>query len=183
MKHLSELPTLEGAEFGGREKEHQVKYWKVWDETKPAVLFIGLNPTTGEGGQYLLNTLTNISRRMGYGGFFLGHLFCYISLNYKEFREWYNFVNALSRQKWQEKNLKALEEMAQYTGEEHIVFGWGSYGQDYIQEIKVLQKRFPRAKCVGVTENLNPASPVRHPKTQIFLPYEENPEKYVRSGR
>lgn len=54
---------------------------RVWDEAKPPVLFIGLNPSTAdaETDDNTSRVCINYARRWGYGGLLLGNLFGYRS--------------------------------------------------------------------------------------------------------
>lgn len=54
---------------------------RVWDESKPLVLFIGLNPSTADDSSddNTSRVCINYAKRWGYGGLLLGNLFAYRS--------------------------------------------------------------------------------------------------------
>ena len=54
---------------------------RVWDETKPLVLFIGLNPSTADAEveDNTSRVCANYAKRWGYGGLLLGNLFAFRS--------------------------------------------------------------------------------------------------------
>ena len=54
---------------------------RVWDESAPFVLFIGLNPSTADGttDDNTSRVCINYAKRWGYGGLLLGNLFAFRS--------------------------------------------------------------------------------------------------------
>ena len=56
---------------------------RVWDNSKPAVLFIGLNPSTADGStdDNTSRVCINYAKRWGYGSLLLGNLFAYRSID------------------------------------------------------------------------------------------------------
>ena len=54
---------------------------RVWDESKPLVLFIGLNPSTADADKddNTSRVCVNYAMRWGFGGLLLGNLFAYRS--------------------------------------------------------------------------------------------------------
>jgi hypothetical protein len=62
-------------------QQYRYELRRVWDESKPLVLFIGLNPSTadGETEDNTSRVCINYARRWGYGGLLLGNLFAYRS--------------------------------------------------------------------------------------------------------
>ncbi|MDD3030625.1 MAG: DUF1643 domain-containing protein [Alphaproteobacteria bacterium] len=61
---------------------------RVWDEAKPLVLFIGLNPSTAdeEREDNTSRVCINYAKRWGYGGLLIGNLFSYRSTDQKVLR-------------------------------------------------------------------------------------------------
>jgi hypothetical protein len=61
---------------------------RVWDETKPFVLFIGLNPSTADEKEEdnTSRICINYAKRWGYGGLLMGNLFAYRSTDQKALR-------------------------------------------------------------------------------------------------
>lgn len=55
--------------------------WRRWDAQRPAVLFIGLNPSTADAAQddATSRVCMNYARRWGYGSLLLGNLFAWRS--------------------------------------------------------------------------------------------------------
>jgi hypothetical protein len=58
-------------------QQYRYELRRQWDETKPFVLFIGLNPSTAdaETDDNTSRVCINYAKRWGYGGLLLGNLF------------------------------------------------------------------------------------------------------------
>ena len=58
-------------------EKYRYELRRVWDESKPLVLFIGLNPSTAdaETEDNTSRVCINYAKRWGYGGLLLGNLF------------------------------------------------------------------------------------------------------------
>ncbi len=62
-------------------KRYRYELRRVWDPSKPFVLFIGLNPSTADAEveDNTSRVCINYAKRWGYGGLLLGNLFAYRS--------------------------------------------------------------------------------------------------------
>jgi hypothetical protein len=62
-------------------KRYRYALRRCWDASRPAVLFIGLNPSTADATteDNTSRVCINYARRWGYGGLLLGNLFAYRS--------------------------------------------------------------------------------------------------------
>ena len=69
-----------GAVFS-KDRQYRYALWRIWDETLPKVMFIGLNPSTAD--EYKNDPTTvrciNYAQDWGYGSIFLNNLFGVIS--------------------------------------------------------------------------------------------------------
>ncbi len=73
-----DFSTPSGAVFSESEI-YRYALWRVWDNSKPLIMFIGLNPSTADEieDDQTVRICTNFVKRWGYGGFILGNLFAY----------------------------------------------------------------------------------------------------------
>lgn len=64
-------------------KQYRYELRRVWDDSSPLVLFIGLNPSTADASSddNTTRVCINYAKRWGYGGLLLGNLFAYRSTN------------------------------------------------------------------------------------------------------
>ncbi|MEO0570510.1 MAG: DUF1643 domain-containing protein [Bacteroidota bacterium] len=150
-----------GAILSSNQKERFV-LWRKWDDSKPTILFIGLNPSVADDVKTDPTTkrIVSHSKRWGFGRCFLMNCFAYISTNPK---------NLTPSGDWQQ-NLKWLDTIAPFCSE--VIFAWGQHplvktlGRD-----NYFQKRFPNAKCMGTNLDGSP----KHP---LYLPYSSKPRYY-----
>lgn len=74
-----------GAKFSdcGR---HRLLLWRIWDESKPLVMFIGLNPSTANAmsDDPTIRRVKSMAKNWGYGGVYMLNLFTYISTDPKQ---------------------------------------------------------------------------------------------------
>ena len=80
---MAELPTHSLIKAAAISDCLQYRYElrRVWDDKKPLVLFIGLNPSTAdaESDDNTSRVCINYAKRWGYGGVLLGNLFAFRS--------------------------------------------------------------------------------------------------------
>src|SRR5947209_5519102 len=69
-----------GAEFSPCRK-YRYKLWRIWDDSLPKAMCIGLNPSTANEGKndQTINYLRMMLSNLGYGGFYMMNLFAWIS--------------------------------------------------------------------------------------------------------
>lgn len=67
-----------GAIFSGC-GEYRYQLWRIWDDSKPKVMFIMLNPSTADSEQDdpTIRRCIGFARSWGYGGFYVANLFAY----------------------------------------------------------------------------------------------------------
>ena len=60
---------------------YRYKLWRIWDDDKPKVMCIGLNPSTANATKTdpTITNLNKMLRKLGYGGFYMTNLFAWIS--------------------------------------------------------------------------------------------------------
>lgn len=60
-------------------RKYRYALWRIWDETKPCVMIIGLNPSTADQTQNdpTIIRCINFAKSWGYGGICVANLFAY----------------------------------------------------------------------------------------------------------
>lgn len=76
---------IKGAELSPC-RRYRYALWRIWDESKPAVMFIGLNPSTADEttDDPTLIRCINFAKSWGYGGVYTANLFAYRATQPKE---------------------------------------------------------------------------------------------------
>lgn len=149
---------IEGANFsiGG---DHRYSLWRIWNNSKPKVIFIGLNPSTANESvdDPTIRKVKKFANDWGYGGVHMMNLFTQVTPYPNELRlhdddqiiQNRNRVIALAEQ----ENIKL------------IVFAWGNF-----KEATEQGRYFAdclNGYCLGQNKNGSPKHPLYiHSKTQ-----------------
>ena len=144
---IFEVKEDKGAKFS-EDGKYRFALWRIWDASKPLVMFIGLNPS--KAGSYkddpTIESVRRIAKFNGYGGFYMMNCWDFISTEPKDLII-------------EEPNNFLLKEVAK--GCKDVVFAWGNFkiisdkGRD-----KELIKMFPNAKCINQNKNGSPGHPL-----------------------
>lgn len=160
-----------GADFS-TDGKYRYSLWRIWDETKPLVMCIGLNPSTANENKndQTISYLIKMFQILGYGGFYMMNCWAYIASKPENLK--HNELN-------DELNNNIITVMAIKCKD--VVFAWGGFkiirekGRD-----KELEEMFPNAKCFGKNKDGSPFHPLammprngRDPNKPILLPYKE----------
>lgn len=130
------------------DKKHRYSLKRIWDNEKPKVLFIMLNPSLANNHKDdpTIRRLINFTKQLGYGGFYVGNLFSHITPYPKDLAD-----KDLSFSK---KNLKEIRKMIALT--KAVVYGWGNS----FEEPDWLKKNVSKPKCFGKNKNQTPKHPL-----------------------
>ena len=62
-------------------KKRRYQLWRIWDDNKPYLLYILLNPSFADSinDDRTVSKLINFTKKFGYGGFYLGNLHSYVT--------------------------------------------------------------------------------------------------------
>lgn len=133
-------------------RNYRYSLWRIWDLSKPLVMFIGLNPSTANE-KHNDNTITKvikIAQYNGFGGVYMMNCFAYVSTDPALLK-----TNPMSA----ECNNNMLTVIASKC--KAVVFGWGNFeivrstGRD-----KELIEMFPNAKALHINKNGSPKHPL-----------------------
>lgn len=147
MSTLSLFESGNGAEFS-EDRRHRKKLWRIWDESKPLIMFIGLNPSTANENDPdpTIRRVIDFARRWGYGGVYMMNLFTFVTpcpdqlCTDDNAGENYN-------------NLLAVSSKCCC-----VLFAWGQFntlGRD-----NIVKQMFPNALCLGKNKNGTPKHPL-----------------------
>lgn len=144
-----ETPVVAGAEFSA-DRKYRYALWRIWDISKPMVMFIGLNPSTANETEPdpTITRVMNFARSWGYGGFYMMNLFGIVSSKPEIL---------LKDPDPQGDNDQWLEKIASQC--QDIVFCWGVFKQARLRAEEA-KKRFPGAYCLKKTKEGHPWHPL-----------------------
>jgi hypothetical protein len=155
---------ISGAQFSPCRK-YRFALWRVWDDTKPVVMFIGLNPSTADESKpdRTVESIIRICKHNNYGGFYIVNCFPYISTDPKLLND---FTNLEVNDYW----ISHIHSTCQA-----VVFAWGNFKviSDYGLD-KKFKTLFADAYILGLNKNGSPKHPLFCKSTTTFISYENS---------
>lgn len=133
--------------------------WRIWDETLPKVMFIGLNPSTADEktDDPTIRRCIGFAKDWGYGGIYVLNLFAFRATRPKDLKK--------SPEPVGEENDTYLR---RYTEKTDIIVGaWGIHGK-YLNRGSEVRAMFPGMMCLKLTNAGEPGHP-------LYLPYSCKP--------
>lgn len=161
-----------GADFSN-DSLYRYRLWRIWDESKPKAMVIGLNPSNAnaEKDDPTISILKRMLSKLGYGGFYMMNCFAYITSKPALLKH-----NPMS----DEWNNNVLTVTA--AGCVDVILAYGGFkvikekGRD-----KELIEMFPNAKCFGISKDGSPIHPLamqerngRNPNKPELFNYREH---------
>ena len=139
-----------GAKFS-IDRRYRFELWRIWDDSKPLIMFVGLNPSTANetDNDPTIKSVIRIARHNGYGGIYMMNCFAYVSTDPKALHDCGGY----------EENRESLLKVAAKC--KHVVFAWGNFKivKDELMDIE-LKKLFPNALALHVNKNGSPKHPL-----------------------
>ncbi|MEK9157701.1 MAG: DUF1643 domain-containing protein [Patescibacteria group bacterium] len=147
---MKDLFDDNGATFSPCRKYRYV-LWRIWDDSKPKVMFIGLNPSTANETEPdpTITRVIGFAKSWGYGGVYMTNCFPYVSTNPDDLKD---FGNTATNDHW-------LYEVARMSKD--IIFAWGAF--DVVKELGrdvELKGMFPHAKALVINKDGSPRHPL-----------------------
>lgn len=173
---MAEISIQEGAgaEFS-KCRKYRFALWRIWDKSKPLIMFIGLNPSTANETEpdNTIKSVTRISTTLGYGGFYMMNCFPFVSTDPDALKDYDKEV--FSQQQFFLNNQK-LKEVGAICKD--VVFAWGGF--EVVKEFKrdkELMQIFPDAKALILNKDGSPRHPLYISAKQKLIPFNKNPQQ------
>lgn len=143
---------------------HTYRYtlWRMWDETKPFCLFIGLNPSTADetNDDPTIRRCINFAQTWGYGALCMANLFAFRATNPKDMLSHPYPIGDCN-----DSYLLMLSELAGIT-----VAAWGTKGS-HLGRDKEIVRKLGDMKCLRKTEKGFPGHPLYIPNDTKLIPF------------
>lgn len=132
-------------------KQYRFALWRIWDESLPYAMFIGLNPSTADETENdpTINRCISFAKAWGYGGLCMANLFAYKATDPKVLLDAHDPVGS--------ENDKWLTKLATNAG--IVVAAWGNDGAHLNRSSEVL-KLLPQLHCLKINGTGEPAHPL-----------------------
>lgn len=145
-------------------RQYRYALWRIWDESKPLVMFIGLNPSTANeaSDDPTIRRIKSIAHNLGFGGVYMLNLFAYVSTDPKAL-----LFN--QHEKVGYSNNYHLKEASDLC--EKIVFAWGNFevnGRD-----KEVIEMFDEAYALHINKNGSPKHPLYCKSNSELIPFKK----------
>ncbi len=137
---------------------YRYSLWRIWDDTKPYVMFIGLNPSTADEieNDRTINRCIHYARQWGYGGIYMANLFAFRTKSPKVMKAATDPIGP-DNDDW----LKKLARKA-----EIVVAAWGDDGA-FLERSTNVRKLIPNLNCLKVNNSGEPAHPLYQLKSAV----------------
>ncbi|MEX0597207.1 MAG: DUF1643 domain-containing protein [Candidatus Paceibacterota bacterium] len=134
-----------------KDNKYRYKLSRVWDDSKPKLLFIMLNPSIADGNKDdpTINRVIDFTKSWGYGGFYVGNLYAFISTDPK------GLDNVTEKEG--PDNIDRIKEML--IGVDKVIYGWGMHGPK--KEPKWLKDLVKIPYCITHLKDGKPGHPSR----------------------
>lgn len=116
-----QLPIQRGAIISECQ-QYRYKLWRIWDPSKPSVLFIMLNPSTADEKEDdpTIRRCMRFAQAWGYGGIYVGNLYAFRTKKPAILRQMEkDGVDIVGKQ-----NDEYIKEMCRYS--KLVIFAWGA---------------------------------------------------------
>ena len=146
-------------------RNYRYVLWRVWDEKRPTVLFIGLNPSAADE-QYndpTIRRCLDFAKSWGYGGFYITNLFAYRHKDPASLKKAKN-PRGIDNDHYIKKYANICEK---------TVLIWGNHGTHQNRHLEVLDL-LDEAWCLKINKTGHPAHPLYLKKGTSLIPFEEN---------
>lgn len=146
---MNNLFEESGAEFS-KDRKYRYALWRIWEKSKPIVLFICLNPSTGNEvkSDPTITRVRGFATDWGYGGFYMMNLFAIVSPDPTVLKTDPNPLG--DNDGWLEKIAPKCSK---------VVFAWGNFKEAKDRSKQVI-KMFHDAYALVLNKNGSPKHPL-----------------------
>ncbi len=132
-------------------RKYRFALWRTWDDSKPYVMFVGLNPSTADENtdDPTLTRCINYAKSWGFGGVCMANLFAYRATEPKDMKAAKNPIG-YDNNEW----LKKLSKEAGL-----VVAAWGNDGS-YQGRSEQVKQLLPNIHCLKINKSGEPAHPL-----------------------
>jgi hypothetical protein len=144
--------------------KYRYQLWRIWDESKPLVVFIMLNPSTADADEDdpTIRRCMNYARGWGYGGIKVVNLFAYRATNPTELKIVSDPIGPLNNQYIFDT----------VNNSDIVIAAWGTHGNLHNRDKKIIRIFEDKLQYLGLTKD-------GHPKHPLYLKADLKPVKWA----
>lgn len=130
---------------------YRYQLWRIWDSTKPPVMFIGLNPSTANADtdDPTIRRVVSFASSWGYGGVYMMNLFAWVSAYPEDLLTCVDPIGENDCHLWEVSEI--------CNGE--VVFAWGAFKQNK-ERARQVAEAYPNARCLQKNKDGSPKHPL-----------------------
>ncbi len=155
-----------GAEFSRCEK-YRYRLWRIWDESKPILVVIGLNPSTAteEKDDPTVRRCIGYARDHGKGGLSMLNIFAFRATNPADMKSQKDPVGPYNNEAIISETTRAIE-----AGGEALC-AWGGHGAHMGRSsaMREILDGMSNIKCLGFTKSGEPLHPLYQRRDAKFI--------------
>lgn len=131
-------------------RKYRYALWRVWEDSKPFVMFIGLNPSTAneETDDPTIRRVKRFAWDWGYGGVYMMNLFAWVTPDPFELKSVPDPIG---------KNNDWLKKISRSCNE--VIFAWGSFDEAKARS-KEVTVMFENSKALVINKDGSPRHPL-----------------------
>lgn len=139
-------------------RKYRYALWRIWDESKPNAMFIGLNPSTANeiDDDPTIKRCIGFAKSWGYGGLCMGNLFAFRATKPSDMFAASNPIGP--------ENDKWLIDLSKNAG--IVIASWGNDGC-YLKRSTVVMRLIPNLYCLKINKTGEPAHPLYLKRTYL----------------
>ena len=136
--------------------------WRTWDNDKPKVMFIGLNPSTADAKRNdpTIRRCINFAKRWGFGGMYVCNLFAFKATHPNVLLANQNPVGNRNDY-YLKKYLKQVP---------RVVVAWGNHGTHLNRHLEVM-KFLEHPYCLKINKSGQPTHPLYQKAESDLIPF------------
>ena len=125
------------------DNKYRYQLSRIWDEKKPLILFIMLNPSTADANSddQTISRVINFAKSWGYGGFYVGNLYAFRSTDPKGLKHTDDPIGP--------ENMARVQSLVGLT--DKVVYAWGNG----YKEPKWLRDLVDTPYCIDISKKGN----------------------------
>ena len=158
--------SISGALFSDENRKYRYALWRIWDKSKEALLFIGLNPSTANDikDDPTIIRLVGFAKHWGFGGLYAGNLFSIVSAHPRI------LLTPAAAEKPGGLNDVAIKEMNKLCST--VLVGWGEWGKNIgLRPNEVITLVGERTFCLKINKSGEPCHPLYQPRDSKLILY------------
>jgi hypothetical protein len=150
-------------------KNGKYRYWllRTWDDSKPTVCFIGVNPSTADAKQDdpTIRREIGFARRWGYGSLLALNVGAFRSTDPQKWRKSFDPIGP-------ENTVEHLSRYIRKFRATRVLAAWGKNGNYFMEQFNAIADRIPNLRCLGLNVDGSP----KHP---LMVPYAVQHQRFL----